>query len=248
MSKTDNAYRHKLIKDQLISVSTEEKSVSMKRYFPSGLDCIGAVSADINATVADFRKEHANLSPDEFLDLAEYMLANSEFHEEILVAYGLIQNLVKRNYSDALLERFEYWLENYANNWALVDDLCIKAIYNFLLSRPHLIEKTQHWADSKVSWCRRASCVVWVKYIKRKIGNTIYELDTDLVFKNSDKLIADDDEFVQKGVGWLLKVTAIHHQAAVVDYLRINKSVMQKSTIRYALEKVPKDIREEFKR
>jgi 3-methyladenine DNA glycosylase AlkD len=82
-----------------------------------------------------------------------------------------------------------------------------------------------------------------VKFIKRPIGKNIYWLNQDLVFKNCDLLLQDPDEFVQKSIGWLLKVTAVHHQQAVLDYIKMNYPIMPRSTIRYALEKVDKPTR-----
>jgi 3-methyladenine DNA glycosylase AlkD len=111
------------------------------------------------------------------------------------------------------------------------------------MARPHLIETTQSWSKSKVPWCRRASNVVWVKFIKRQIGKKLYCLDVRLVFENCDKLLNDNDEFVQKSVGWLLKVTSVHHEEKVIAYLRNNYHAMQRVTIRYALEKVDKEVR-----
>lgn len=155
----------------------------------------------------------------------------------------MINKFVKKHYNDDLLLRFKFWLEHYANNWSLVDDLCIKTIYQFFLSRPHLIINTQHWAHSNVSWCRRGSNVVWVKFIHRKIGKTTYRLDKALIFKQCDLLLADKDEFVQKSVGWLLKVTSVHYQNDVIDYIQKHSTIMTRSTIRYAIEKMPKVIR-----
>ncbi|ACA86308.1 DNA alkylation repair enzyme [Shewanella woodyi ATCC 51908] len=245
-----DSYRdfHQYLKQELQAVSSEEKAASMRRYFPNGLVCIGAISEDINQISAEFIREHDAMLPEGYLSLAEYILERAEFHEEILISYRLIEKLVKRHFDDNLLVRFQYWLENYANNWALVDDLCIKAIYNYLYARPHLIEKTQLWARSEVSWCRRASNVVWVKFIYRKMGKQVYRLNPELVFSNCDLHIHDPDEFVQKSVGWLLKVTTPHHHDAVVNYIKTNIASMQKSTVRYALEKVPKETRDEIMR
>lgn len=235
-----------LIKRQLTKVSTYEKAQSSKRYFPQGINCIGANAADIKQIIKQFHIEHAHLTPEQVLCITEDIIHHSEFSEQIMVAYGLINKFVKKHYDDSLLLRFEYWLENYANNWALVDDLCIKALFNFLMARPHLIEKTQAWAQSDIPWCRRASNVAWVKFIRRPIGLSVYYLDIKLVFKNCDLLIGDPNEFVQKSVGWLLKVTAIHHQNEVLDYLRLNQQNMQRSTIRYALEKVDNSSRQKL--
>lgn len=114
------------------------------------------------------------------------------------------------------------------------------------MARPYLIEKTQHWAFSEVSWCRRASNVVWVKFIKRKMGKSIYHLDTELVFKNCDLLISDEDEFVQKSVGWLLKVTSLHYEESVIKYIESNIEKMTRPTIRYAIEKMATDTRKKL--
>lgn len=228
----------KRIKNDLTMISTTDKAAASRRYFPNGINCIGATASDIKLIIVAFQSENSDLSAIDTLALTEYILKNAEFNEEILLAFGLINKFVKSNYDDDLLLRFEFWLENYATNWSLVDDLCIKTIYQFFMARPHLIVKTQHWKYSDVSWCRRASNVVWVKFIKRKIGKSIYSLDKELIFKNCDSLIEDKDEFVQKSIGWLLKVTSLLHEDSVIKYIQNNFEQMERSTIRYAIEKM----------
>lgn len=234
------------LRQQLSALSTPSKAEASKRYFPHGIICIGANASDIKTVIRRFHEEHNNLSPQECLDLAEYVLKNAHYSEEKMVAYGLIQKHVKRNFDDTLLSRFEYWLEHYADNWALVDDLCMKTIYSFMLTRPHLIESVQHWAYSDVPWCRRASNVVWVKFINRKMGKITYKLDKTLIFKQCALLLKDDDEFVQKSIGWLLKVTAVEHQADVLKFLEDNYTAMPRSTLRYALEKIEPNTRKAY--
>lgn len=239
----------KQIKEDLVKVSSTAKAEASRRYFPHGIHCIGATAADIKSIIKTFHFDHPDLTPSAMLSITEYILSHAEYNEEALLAFGLINKFVKLNdkrqgnYSDDLLFRFEYWLENYANNWSLVDDLCIKTIYQFLLSRPHLIENTQHWAHSEVSWCRRASNVVWVKFIKRKLGKSTYYLDRSLVFKNCDLLLEDDNEFVQKSIGWLLKVASVEYEAEVIVYIQKNYSKLTRPTLRYAIEKMDEQTR-----
>jgi len=243
--KNLEAYRSEIITG-LHHISTEEKAAASRRYFPLGINCIGANATDIKLIVSNFHQNNAELSAEEVLSITEYLLKRANYNEETLIAFSLINKFVKKHYQDDLLNRFEYWLEHYANNWALVDDLCIKTIYQFLMARPYLIESTQHWANSQVSWCRRASNVVWVKFIKRKMGTYVYCLDKKLVFKNTDLLLQDDDDFVQKSVGWLLKVTAVEHEKDVISYLKSNHHKMSRATIRYAIEKMNTETRKEL--
>lgn len=51
-------------------------------------------------------------------------------------------------------------------------------------------------------------------------------------------LISDEDEFVQKSVGWLLKATSLHHEDEVIEYIEKNFNNMRRPTIRYAIEKM----------
>lgn len=234
------------IKADLENVSTAQKAESSRRYFPHGINCVGATAADIKLIVSNFQAESADITAIEMLAITEYILLHAEYSEEVLVAFGLINKFVKTHYDEGLLLRFEYWLEHYATNWSHVDDLCIKTIYQFFLSRPHLIEKTNHWAYSKVSWCRRASNVVWVKFVKRKIGKSIYYLNKELVFKHCDLLINDKDEFVQKSIGWLLKAVAAQHQDDVISYIELNFDKMSRPTIRYAIEKMGANTRKDI--
>ncbi|MDU0354390.1 DNA alkylation repair protein [Paraglaciecola aquimarina] len=233
-----SAYIVQQLKRQLSAASTPEKAQSARRYFPRGIHCLGANALDIKHVIRQFHLDNPMLNPEQVLAISEALLRQAKYSEEVMVGYGLINKFVSKYYDDDLLFRFEYWLEHYANNWALVDDLCMKTLYKFLLARPHLIEHTKKWAYSNVSWCRRGSNVAWVKFIKRPMGKSVYYLDKNLVFNNCDVLIVDADEFVQKSVGWLLKVTAVYYPEDVVNYLQLNHQNMQKSTIRYALEKV----------
>ncbi|QQX78337.1 DNA alkylation repair protein [Shewanella sp. KX20019] len=229
--------------DALLHVSSLEKAKSMAHFFNHEVNFIGAKAADIKQVIVAFQLQNSHLSADDNLELCEHILENAIYTEEVLLAFGLLNKFVKRHFDDELLKRFHYWLEHYVSNWSHVDDLCIKTIYQFMLSRPHLITTTQYWAYSSNPWCRRASNVVWVKFIKRNIGKSVYVLDPKLIFENCDLLLSDSDPFVQKSVGWLLKVASVEHEPEVIDYLKANISDMQRGTLRYAIEKLDSDTR-----
>jgi 3-methyladenine DNA glycosylase AlkD len=75
------------------------------------------------------------------------------------------------------------------------------------------------------------------------MGKITYFLDKKLVFKNCDLLLEDDDEFVQKSIGWLLKVTSVEHEDDVIAYIKKNHSRLTRPTLRYATEKMNADTR-----
>src|SRR5690606_10873891 len=205
------------LKRDLKSISSPQKAAASQRFFPHPVALVGASAVDVQTLIRRFHAENDNLDCTDALQITELLLGSATYSEEKLLAFGLINKWVKNHYKDDLLNRFEYWLEHYVDNWALVDDLCIKTIYNFFLGRPYLIESIQHWAHSPVPWCRRASNVAWVEFVKRKIGSSTYRLDKRLIFQNCDVLLADTDDYVQKSIGWLLKVSAMEHEKDVLD-------------------------------
>ena len=223
----------------LIEISTKDKALSAQRYFPEPLDCYGANAKDIQQTVKDFFTDNSDIEADDTLSLAEYILENSTKHEMRLIAFALPQKFVTKHFDDYLLDTFQRWLEQHTDNWAQVDDLCMKLLYKFLLARPHLIEKTKEWVHSPSPWCRRASNVAWVKFVHRKIKSEIYQLDLELIFNNCQLLLNDKHPYVQKSIGWLLKVTATYHQQAVEDFIVEHYSNLSRDTLRYAIEKMP---------
>ena len=64
-------------------------------------------------------------------------------------------------------------------------------------------------------------------------------------FEISDMLLADMDDMVQKGYGWLLKEESRKHQKEVYDYVVKNRKVMPRTALRYAVELMPKELKAE---
>ena len=53
----------------------------------------------------------------------------------------------------------------------------------------------------------------------------------------------DRDDMVQKGYGWMLKEASKPHQRQVFDFVMSHKAVMPRTALRYAIEKMPQDLR-----
>ncbi|HOF03559.1 MAG TPA: DNA alkylation repair protein, partial [Atribacterota bacterium] len=65
------------------------------------------------------------------------------------------------------------------------------------------------------------------------------------IFEICDRLLLDQDDMVQKGYGWLLKATSEAYQKEVFDYILKNKEKMPRTALRYAIEKMPEQMRKE---
>ena len=63
------------------------------------------------------------------------------------------------------------------------------------------------------------------------------------IFEIADILLHDKDDLVQKGYGWMLKEANRRHHQEVFDYVMRNKETMPRTALRYAIEKMPEDLR-----
>jgi 3-methyladenine DNA glycosylase AlkD len=71
------------------------------------------------------------------------------------------------------------------------------------------------------------------------------ELFLNDVFAIADILLLDSDDMVQKGYGWMLKAASESHQTEVFNYVLSKKAVMPRTALRYAIEKMPKELKAE---
>jgi 3-methyladenine DNA glycosylase AlkD len=64
------------------------------------------------------------------------------------------------------------------------------------------------------------------------------------IFEIADILHSDTDDMVQKGYGWMLKAASQSHQQDVFEYMLKNKSTMPRTSLRYAIEKMPAELKD----
>jgi 3-methyladenine DNA glycosylase AlkD len=63
------------------------------------------------------------------------------------------------------------------------------------------------------------------------------------IFEISDTLLLDKEDLVQKGYGWMLKAASQAHQQDVFTYVMRKKATMPRTALRYAIEKMPKELK-----
>ena len=65
------------------------------------------------------------------------------------------------------------------------------------------------------------------------------------IFEIADILLTDHDDLVQKGYGWMLKAASEANQANVFVYVMKNKALMPRTSLRYAIEKMPAELKKQ---
>jgi len=181
-------------------------------------------------------KQIKGLPKQEIFELCEE-LWQSGYLEESVVACHWAESLHKQ-YEPSDFKIFERWVHDYLTNWADTDTLCNHAVANFVMMYPEYIAELKRWATSSKRFVKRAAAVTLIIPARKGLFlNDIFEI--------ADILLLDKNDLVQKGYGWMLKAASEAHQQEVFDYLMSKKSVMPRTVFRYALEKMPSNLRAE---
>jgi 3-methyladenine DNA glycosylase AlkD len=226
----------------LQSAASPPAAQSLQRFFTEPVAALGVSNDNVRTIAAGAMARHSSLSPPHWLAIADHFARWHAVHEHFILASSLAAKLAPK-IDDAVdfLALMQTWLERDADNWAQSDDLCIKPLYLYLRRRPHLMSAIPGWGRSGSSWCRRASNVALVKFVGRNDA-----CDLGQVLANCERLLSERDPYVQKGIGWILKVAAQYETRAVLAFLEQHLTHIERGTLRYAIEKLPQATRLRF--
>ena len=69
------------------------------------------------------------------------------------------------------------------------------------------------------------------------------EFNEDYVFELVEKMLRYQEDYIQKGIGWLLKTCSKYNPDSIFNYLMNNKERFPRLILRYASEKLPEENR-----
>ena len=104
--------------------------------------------------------------------------------------------------------------------------------------KPVRLKIVFRWAKSADRWHRRAPCVALIRGAREKVFFRE-------IIKLADLLLADEDDRVQKGLGWLLRETAKYDAKQTVAYLMKIRRRAPRLVLRTACETLPATARKQ---
>ncbi|MBN1784693.1 MAG: DNA alkylation repair protein [Candidatus Bathyarchaeota archaeon] len=203
-------------------------------FFKEEIKSLGIRTHVVNKIGKKLFKQIAHLSKNTIFGYCEELL-KSGYIEEAVVAFRW-SDFLKKRYDPEDFVVFERWLSTYVSNWAECDTLCNHTLGTFVEKFPEYIEKLKEWTQSQNRWLKRGAAVTLILPARKG-------LFLDDVLEIADKLLLDGDYLVQKGYGWMLKEASKKHQQQVFDYIINNRITMPRTALRYAIEKMPQNLR-----
>jgi 3-methyladenine DNA glycosylase AlkD len=207
---------------------------TFQRFFKEQVKYYGVKTPTVGKIAKKYWKQVKTLGKQAVFKLCEELYRSDYTEEAFIVASWLPKYLDNLEPGD--LATFKGWIERYINNWAKCDGFCNHTVGDLIQKFPEIISEVKSWAKSENRWLKRAAAVSLIVPAKR--GGFVKD-----AFEICDVLLADGDDMVQKGYGWLLKEESRNHQKEVYDYVVKNKHVMPRTALRYAIESMPKELK-----
>lgn len=223
------------LRKDLQKLSNKKRASDMQKFFKTGEGEYAYGDVFIGLTVPQSRKVAEKYKDISFEDL--YKLIRSEIHEERFIALLVLVNNFR---ADEMLQRriYEFFMKNikFVNNWDLVDLSADKIVGGYLIDKPkHVLYKL---ASSKNMWERRIAMIATYNFIKNEMFDDAIGI--------AEKLIEDDNDLIQKAVGWMLREVGKRNKSIEEAFLKKHHKEMGRTALRYSLEKFPEDSRKEY--
>lgn len=228
----------KNIKEEINSFAEPNRVEILKKYFkvlPGGYgegdEFLGIRAPNLRLVT---KRNYKEIS---FSDLSE--LISSNVHEYRLAAiYMLVLKFEKTKSEVNRKEIVDFYLDHleYVNNWDLIDSSCHKILGVHLLNRNTQI--LYDFAYSDDLWLQRVSIITTFHFIRNhKFDDT---------FKIAEILLHHDHDLIHKAVGWMLREVGNRDFNKAFEFLELHYSEMPRTMLRYAIEKYPEDLRQDF--
>jgi 3-methyladenine DNA glycosylase AlkD len=218
------------IRHALKDGGSAEHAAGVQWFFKDEVKSHGWYTADLRRSAVRFRRELRKEHGLDFLIAVADQLFSGSVLEEKVAAVFLLEKL-DAEFGEREFDLFESWLDR-ISSWADHDALVHDLIAPMIASNPVLAKTVFRWAKSPNRWHRRAACVALIR-------GTRARMFFPQITKLSNSLLTDEDDMVQKGLGWLLRETAKFDARRAVPYLMKIRGRAPRLVLRTACETLP---------
>jgi 3-methyladenine DNA glycosylase AlkD len=229
------------VRKELKSMADPDKAAILQRFFKTGPGQYGEGDIFIGVRVPQSRQIAKKFSQ---LPLGEVRtLLYSRIHEERLVALLILA----RRYGSAssCMEKEEivkFYLNHIkqVNNWDLVDLSAPNILGAHLVDSRDRRRLLYRLARSENLWERRIAIVATHHFIRNG--------DFSDTLKIAEMLLQDRHDLMHKAAGWMLREVGKRDAAAEEAFLEKHFSVIPRTMLRYAIERLPENKRRRYKK
>lgn len=222
------------IHEQMLAHADAEFAAGQRRFFQHEVDTYGVRTAELNVMVREVSRMVKGWPAAQRNALMKLLWETGKVESGALVCH--VYRRFAKSCAECEFRLFEKWIDRYVRNWAHCDGVSSWLVAACIANQPELRHRLAAWTTSPNRWKRRAAAVSLLQEAKR--GR-----HTEFVFEIAARLLADRDDMVEKGVGWLLKESYPARPEETLAFLMAHRGVASRLTLRYAAEKMPSSAR-----
>jgi 3-methyladenine DNA glycosylase AlkD len=211
----------------LKSRGSPEHAKGVQWFFKEEVKSHGWYTAALRAFARERRREILKDRDLQFLVQVADHLFSGQVLEEKIFAVLMLENLTSK-LDERHFRLFESWVDR-ISSWADHDALVHYLIAPMIAANSKRLPRVFIWAKSGERWHRRAACVALIQGTRQK------QFFSPIV-RLSNLLLRDEDDMVQKGLGWLLRETAKRDPERTVVHLLKIRSRAPRLVLRTACE------------
>jgi 3-methyladenine DNA glycosylase AlkD len=178
---------------------------------------------DLRRIAIEYAKAHPELDRRQLKQIAEAAWT-TDVYELRSASIALLDRRKK-----VLEERDLPWLLDLVDGsktWALVDWLAIEVIGDVVARYPKSLRWLPIWAKQKNFWIRRTALLAQHDALKRGEG------DWELFTKLAASMLHENEFFIRKAIGWVLREVSKKRPKLVYDFIRGHRDQMSGLTLR----------------
>lgn len=209
-------------------------SEEVQHFFKEQIQSRGWYTAELRKFAVRFRRSIARERGMDFLVQVADQLFSGEVLEEKIMAVFLLERQ-SEHFGDREFQLFASWIDR-VTSWADHDALAHYLLSPMVAAKPARCREVFAWAESPNRWRRRAACVALIRGAREcRFRPQIVRL--------SNQLLHDEDDMVQKGLGWLLREQAKADPKRTVPYLMKIRNRAPRLVLRTACETLAVPVR-----
>ena len=236
MRKTP-AYIAAHVRRVLVDGASAPHTAEVECFFKEEIQSRGWYTKELRRVAVRFRKCILNDCDQDFLLAVCDRLFRGRVLEEKVFAVVMLQGIVSK-FGDAEFKLFSSWLDR-VSTWADHDGLVSYLIGPLIAAEPRRSKVVFQWAKSPDRWHRRAAAVALIRAIRQQKCRAE-------VVKVTGTLLSDQDDMVQKGLGWLLREAAKYDRERTMPLLIKIRAKAPRLVLRTACETLPPDLKKKI--
>lgn len=228
--------------DQIIEALKDkaipEKLEFFPKFFKAGPGEYAEGDLFIGVKVPEQRKVAKQFFREISMDELSELIQNPYHEVRLTGLIALVYRYEKSKSEGEQKELADFYLHHldWVNNWDLVDTSCPRILGHFYLKKDKSL--FYHLAGSHDLWRQRVamiSSLFWIKKGEFKDALAIAEMLKD-----------HPHDLIHKAVGWMLREIGNEDRKEELKFLKKHYKSMPRTALRYAIEKFPEDLRQDF--